>query len=379
MKIHEYQAKELFARYNIPIQRQKVVENVSDVVAAVESLEFPIVLKAQVLAGGRGKAGGVLLANSADEAIEAAKKIFGLTIKGFPVKKLLLSHAVEIQQEYYLGITLDRGSRQMVLLISAEGGVDIEQLAVERPDAIARLKIDPINGLQKQELNQFFTRFFPDEALCRQAVDTAIKLYALTSDLDCSLIEINPYAIVDDETLLALDAKINFDDNALYRRSELEKLKNSEEYSADEIDAKAHELSFVSMEGTIGCIVNGAGLAMATMDLIKLFDGEAANFLDVGGSSNPQKVFHALRIITNNPNVSVILINIFGGITRCDDIAKGITLAFDKIDITIPIVIRLIGTNEEAGRAILQQAGFEVVDDLSTAVQKSVSLAKASV
>ncbi|TVQ37589.1 MAG: ADP-forming succinate--CoA ligase subunit beta [Spirochaetaceae bacterium] len=375
MKIHEYQAKELFARYGIAVQDQAVITNAEEARAAAERLGGFVVVKAQVLVGGRGKAGGVKLARSADEAVGAARSILELTIKDLPVEKVMIAPAADIGKEYYVGLTLDRAAKQFILMVSKAGGVDIEELAVERPQEILRFHINPLDGIDEAGLKACLSQAFETPHLLEQASDVVRKMYQLTIEKDCSLVEINPYALVDGETLLALDAKVIFDDNALYKHPDVEVMKNPEEYSRDEIDAKAANLSFVSMDGEIGCIVNGAGLAMATMDIIKLYGGTPANFLDVGGSSNPEKVLNALQIITRNPRVKAILINIFGGITRCDDIANGILMAMKQIDIKLPMVIRLIGTNEEEGRALLADAGFEVAEQLSAAVQKVVSVA----
>ena len=375
MKIHEYQAKELFAEYGIPIQEQIVVDNAKDARAAAEKIGGTVVVKAQVLVGGRGKAGGVKLAENPDEAEAKAKDILNLTIKDIPVEKVMITRAAEIEREYYVGLTLDRTAKQLILMMSKAGGVDIEELAVNRPEEIIRLHIDPVDGIDEIELRKALESVFDTSGLVKQAEDVVHNLFKLYMEKDCSLVEINPYALIDGDKLYALDAKINFDDNADYKHPEYEKLKNPEEYSEDEIEARQSGLSFVSMDGDIGCIVNGAGLAMATMDIIKLYGGNPANFLDVGGSSNPEKVLNALRIITRNPKVKAILINIFGGITRCDDIAKGILMAMEQIDIKLPMVIRLIGTNEEEGRAMLKEHGFAVAESLSEAVDQVTSIA----
>ena len=374
MKIHEYQAKELFEEYGIPIQEQVVVDNPKDARAGAEKLGGTVVVKAQVLVGGRGKAGGVKLAENPEEAEEKAKAILGLTIKDIPVEKVMITKAADIQREYYLGLTLDRTAKSLILMMSKAGGVDIEDLAVNRPEEIIRLHIDPVQGVDEIELRKALEHVFDTTELIRQGEDVVHKLFKLYMEKDCTLVEINPYAMVDGDKLLALDAKINFDDNADYKHPEYAKMKNPEEYSEDEIEARKSGLSFVSMDGDIGCIVNGAGLAMATMDIIKLYGGNPANFLDVGGSSNPEKVLNALRIITRNPKVKAILINIFGGITRCDDIAKGILMAMEQIDIKLPMVIRLIGTNEEEGRAMLKEKGFAVAESLSEAVDQVTSI-----
>jgi len=373
MKIHEYQAKELFASYGIAVQDQEVITTAEKARAAAERMGGFVVVKAQVLVGGRGKAGGVKLAKSADEAVQHAQAILGMDIKGETVEKVLIAPAADIQKEYYVGLIMDRASKKIILMVTKEGGVEIEELAVTDPDKIIKYPIDIAAGLNEAELVSVLTDVFEKPGLVEQATDTVKKLYQLFVDTDASLVEINPYALVDENTIMALDAKMNFDDNALYKHPQVEAMKNAEEYSQDEIDAREFGLSFVSMEGDIGCIVNGAGLAMATMDIVKLYGGQPANFLDVGGSSNPEKVLNAIKIILRNQNVRAILINIFGGITRCDDIAKGIIMATDQIDIKVPMVIRLVGTNQEEGRALLEEKGFSVADDLSSAVQKVVA------
>ncbi|TVR58586.1 MAG: ADP-forming succinate--CoA ligase subunit beta [Spirochaetaceae bacterium] len=375
MKIHEFQAKELFKKYGIPVQEQAVVTAAEDAREPAEKMGGFVVVKAQVLVGGRGKAGGVKIAKTADEAVEKAKAIIGLDIKGEIVEKILISPAADIKKEYYFGLILDRATKGITAMLSKAGGVDIEELAVTRPSEIVRFHINPAHGVDEVGLRKALTEVFESPTLVDQAYETFKRLYSMFIEKDCSLVEINPYALIEDEKLLALDAKVNFDDNALFRHADIEEMKNPEEYSADEIEAKKHGLSFVSMDGEIGCIVNGAGLAMATMDIIKLYGGTPANFLDVGGSSNPEKVLNAIRIIVGNPKVKAILINIFGGITRCDDIANGIIMATKQINIEHPIVIRLIGTNDAEGRKILTDAGFEVAEELGVAVEKVVSVA----
>ncbi len=373
MKIHEYQGKELFREYGIAVTDQAVITRASEARAATERMGGKVVVKAQVLVGGRGKAGGVKLANGPDDAVAKADAILGMDIKGETVEKVLVVPAADILKEYYVGLIMDRGSKKIVLMVTKEGGVEIEELAVTDPDKIIRFPIDIASGIDEDALVGVLTDVFEKPALIEQATDTVKKLYTLFVEKDASLVEINPYALVDEKTLMALDAKVNFDDNALFRHDDVEGMKNAEEYSRDEIDAKEFGLSFVSMDGDIGCIVNGAGLAMATMDIVKLFGGSPANFLDVGGSSNPEKVLNAIKIILRNGKIRAILINIFGGITRCDDIAKGIIMATDQIDIKVPMVIRLVGTNQEEGRAMLEEKGFSVADDLSDAVKKVVA------
>lgn len=374
MKIHEYQGKELFARYGIPVLDQEVVTEADAARASAERMGGFVVVKAQVLVGGRGKAGGVKPAKTPEEAVAGARDILGMDIKGETVEKVLITTAADIKKEYYVGLIMDRTSKKIILMVTKEGGVEIEELAEKESEKILKFPIDIRSGIDEDALVEVLTEVFEKPKLITQAVDTVKKLYNLFVEKDCSLVEINPYSLVGDDELVALDAKVNFDDNALMKHGDVEAMKNSEEYSQDEIDAKNFGLSFVSMDGDIGCIVNGAGLAMATMDIIKLYGGNPANFLDVGGSSNPAKVLNAIKIILRNEKVRAILINIFGGITRCDDIAKGIIMATEQVDIRVPLVIRLVGTNQEEGRALLEEKGFAVADDLSTAVQKVVAL-----
>ena len=378
MKIYEYQARELLASYGVPVPPGKVARSAEEAVHIAEEIGLPVVIKAQVLVGGRGKAGGVKLARSAEEVREAANKILTLTIKDIPVEAVLVAKAVDIRKEYYLSVTVDRANKKALCILSASGGVDIEELAVKEPEKILKTYIDPLEGPDEKELRTFLSAAFP-ESLLGQALDATGNLYRLLVEKDCSLVEINPYAQIGETTLIAADAKINFDDNGLAKHADVEAMRTAEEYSREEIEAKEAGLSFVSLEGDIGCIVNGAGLAMATMDLIKLFGGQPANFLDVGGSSSPQKVLTALQILTRNQKLKAILINIFGGITRCDDIAKGILIARDQIDLPVPLVIRLIGTNEKEGRDLLEQAGLEAASEMTAAVKKVIQRAKAGV
>ena len=376
MNIHEYQGKELFHSYGIDIGPQYLAVTAKEARAAYDKLGGKVVIKAQVLVGGRGKAGGIKLATSADEAEERAEEILSLVIKGLKVEKLLIVPASDIKKEFYLGLTMDRNTKCLLLMMSAEGGVEIEQLAVDNPTAIKKFSIYPAKGINWDALNPILQEVFGNTHLIRQAAEHIEKLFKLYMEKDCTLVEINPLAIVDENKIMALDAKVNFDDNGLFKHPAVEAMRNSEENSQDELDARVAGLSFVSMDGNIGCIVNGAGLAMATMDIIKLFGGEPANFLDVGGSSNPNKMVTAIKIIMRNPQIRAILINIFGGITRGDDIANGLLLAMKEVEITVPLVIRLIGTNDEEGRQILHKAGLKASTDLDEAVKAVVALSK---
>jgi len=374
MKIHEYQAKEIFARYAIPVTREILCYNTDEVLAATEKLGFPSVVKAQVLTGGRGKAGGVKLVKSTDEAREAANKIFGMDIKGFRVEKVLLAEGIKFHSELYVGLTIDRNSKSIVLMASKEGGVEIEEVAKDNPDAILKFPVDPDLGMTSFLARKIAFRLFEDYALVKQAADLFQKLYKIFIETDASLVEINPLVITDDNKLLALDGKMNFDDNALFREPEIEKLLEPDEDEMKEIEAKEKGLSYIRLDGSIGFMVNGAGLAMATMDMIKLYGGEPANFLDIGGSSNPQKVIDAMNLLLSDKNVKVVMINIFGGITRCDDVAKGLLEALRQIDVKIPIVVRLSGTNAKEGLEILKDTNLTVVESMSDAAQKAISL-----
>lgn len=373
MNIHEYQGKELFQSYGIDVGPQFLAVSGEQAEAAYEKLGGTVVVKAQVLVGGRGKAGGVKVAASASECRQKAEDILSLHIKGLKVEKVLIVPASDIKKEFYLGLTMDRFNKYLVLMMSAEGGVEIEQLAVDRPEAIVKFPIYPAKGIDWNALNPVLEQVFGSAELAGQAAQHIEKIFKIYMDKDCSLVEINPFAIVGDGRLMALDAKVNFDDNGLFKHPDIEALRNPEENSADELEAKDAGLSFVSMDGDIGCIVNGAGLAMATLDIIKLFGGQPANFLDVGGSSNPNKMVSAIKIIMNNPKVKAILINIFGGITRCDDIANGLLMAMEQVKLDVPLVIRLIGTNDELGRGILQEKGLQASTDLNQAVKTVVA------
>ena len=380
MKIHEYQARKLFEEYGIPTPKGLMVDSPHKARRAAETLGRPVVVKAQVLVGGRGKAGGVKLARNPEEAERAAEQILGMKIKDIIVERVYVACSMDIQQELYVGLTVDRSTGSIALMASAEGGVDIEELAATRPEAVATISLPPLEELAEGPIRKELRRVFgaPDARAAAdgasdledQAWDIVRRMHRLFVEKDCSLLEINPLALVPGGTLMALDAKINFDDSALYKHPDILSMRNPEEYSADEIHAREVGLSFVSLDGDIGCIVNGAGLAMATMDIIQLFGGKPANFLDVGGSSSPAKVLNALQIILGNPRVRAILINIFGGITRCDDIAKGIVMARKQLGITLPMVIRLVGTNEKEGRDILKGDGLQAATDMTEAVRK---------
>ena len=376
MKIHEYQAKEILSRYEIPVTKEVLCYSVAEVQTAAGELGFPVVVKAQVLTGGRGKAGGVKLVRNADEATAAAEKILGMDIKGYTVEKVLVAQGVSFVSEIYAGITIDRNTKSAVFMVSREGGVEIEEVAKDNPDAILKFTVDPDLGMAPFFARKIAFALFNDLKLVNQASDLFRKLYKVFIDTDASLVEINPLVVTSDGNLLALDGKMTFDDNALYRQPAILALNEPSEDEIKEIDAKEKGLTYIRLDGSIGCMVNGAGLAMATMDMIKLYGGEPANFLDIGGSSNPQKVIDAMNLILSDKGVKVVMINIFGGITRCDDVAKGLIAALEQIKIKIPIVIRLSGTNSKEGLEILRKANLPTVETMSEAAQKAISLSE---
>lgn len=375
MKLHEYQGKDLFENAGIPVAKGKVVTSVEELEKIKNDFNDcnEVVLKAQVHVGGRGKAGGVKLVKP-DQIVEVGSKILGMDIKGLTVKKLLVAEAVDIKKEFYLGVIQDRASRGVTFMASAMGGVDIEEVAVTHPDKIIKVTIDPSIGLKDFHIRDIvFGAEFPVE-LRAQASDFVKKLYKVFVENDCTLAEINPLAITGEGNLVAADAKIDMDDNAEFRHPEWDDMRDLEGADKLELDAKKSGLSYVELEGDIGCVVNGAGLAMATMDVIKYNGGKPANFLDIGGSSNPDKVVAAMNILMAKP-LKAILFNIFGGITRCDDVAKGLLTAFEKIKVEIPVVIRLTGTNEEIARKMLEDAGYKVGTSMDEAVKEVVAAA----
>jgi len=372
MKLHEYQAKSLLHDYGVPVPEGKVADTPVEAETIAREIGCPVMVKAQVLVGGRGKAGGVKMAADPEEAAARARDILGMKIKGIEVRRVLVAKAVDIAAEFYVSLTVDRASKAVQCIASASGGMEIEEIAVKEPHKIIRFGLDDGQGLVRGRHFDSLARAFAAPGVAKQAWRIVEGMCRLLSEKDCSLVEINPCALTPAGTLVAADAKVIFDDNGLYKHPELESLRSPEEYGEDEMDAKSHGLSYVGLDGTIGCIVNGAGLSMATMDLIKYYGASPANFLDVGGSSNPEKVLNALRIISKNPRGSAILINIFGGVTRFDDIARGILLARERISIPVPLTIRLIGTNEREGRQLLEAAGIEAFTDLTEAVQAVV-------
>lgn len=375
MKIHEYQAKKLFSDYGITVEKYMLCSIVGEVPEAYHKLgSEKVVVKAQVLTGGRGKAGGVKLASNAEEAAMYADAILGMTIKEFPVKKIIVSEAVHISSEQYISYVTDRNSKSVILIMSAEGGIDIEEVAKHSPDKIHRFCIDPFIGLPDYLARRYAFVLFDNIEQVNQMAVILQNLYTLFIEKDASLAEINPLVLTKEGALVAIDAKMTFDDNALYRQSDILALFEPTEEEQVEAQAKEKGFSYVRMGGEIGCMVNGAGLAMATMDLIKLYNGNPANFLDIGGSSNPEKVIQAMKLLLKDKRVKVVLINIFGGITRCDDVAYGLLKAFEQIDSDIPVIVRLTGTNEKEGRDLLRNTRFEVAETMGEATRKAVEL-----
>ncbi|MGI9044151.1 MAG: ADP-forming succinate--CoA ligase subunit beta [Gemmatimonadaceae bacterium] len=375
MNIHEYQAKEIFRNAGIPIPPGEVATTAAEAEAIARKFGGTVVVKAQVHAGGRGKAGGVKLAKSPEEARDLAEKILQLTIKDLPVEKVLVTPAADIDTEAYVGVIVDRASKRAVFMVSPAGGIDIEEVAEQTPDKIMRHPVDPRYGLRSYEALRMGFFLYDDTKKARAAAKIMQQLYTAFVQSGASLAEINPLVTTPEGDVVALDAKMVIDDNELDRLPGIEALRDESAEAPSEVDARKANLTFIKLDGNVGCVVNGAGLAMATMDLVKYYGGEPANFLDIGGSSNPEKVVNALRIITSDPSVKAILFNIFGGITRTDDVANGIVTATKQNPLTVPIVIRLTGTNEEIALKILTENGFSAMTDMDEAVKKAVSLA----
>ena len=375
MKIHEYQAKQLFAAAGIPVPPGKVASSPAEASKIAEDINKAVMVKAQVHVGGRGKAGGIKYAENAEAAKVLASTIIGMDIKGFKVRKVLVTEASEIIFESYIGIILDRATRRPVIMVSSAGGVDIEEVAKNNPEKIHKLAVDPVKGLRGYQARELAFKLYRDSRQARAATDIILKLYDVFWRCDASLVEINPLVSTPAGDIIALDAKVIIDDNALFRHPALAAMRDLDAEDPAEVKAQEADLSFVKLDGNIGNIVNGAGLAMATMDLIKRYGGEPANFLDIGGSSNPQKVVTAMEIILSDPNVRAILINIFGGITRCDDVANGIVTAFKELKPEIPVVIRLTGTNEKAAKKILTAMNLPTAKTLDDGVKKAIELA----
>ncbi len=378
MKLQEYRSKEIFKKYGIPIPEGKVAQTPDEAVRIAKEIGFPVVIKAQVLVGGRGKAGGIKFAQSEEEAYDVAKSILGMELKGIKVEKVLVTKKIDVESEAYIGITLDRREKEPVLICSPEGGVDIEEVARTKPEAIFKEWINPLTGLKDFQARKMAMKLYNDKELQKKTFDVIKKLWKVYSENDAQLAEINPFVVTSEKEVFALDAKIIIDDNALFKHPELEKMRDVTPDEKKELEAKEKGLSYVKLTGNIGCIVNGAGLAMATMDLIKKYGGEPANFLDIGGSSNPEKVINALKLLLEDKNVKVIFFNIFGGITRCDDVANGIVQALKQLDIKLPIVVRLTGTNEEIAYEILKKAGITPVKEMVEGAKKAIELCQKS-
>ncbi len=379
MKLHEYQAKRIFAQYGVPIPEGDVATTPEEARAIAERIGGPVVVKAQVLVGGRGKAGGVKLAKTPAEAEERARDILGMDIKGLTVKKVLIDPAADIQDEIYLGMVIDRARQRVVMMASAEGGVEIEEVAATNPDAIKKIVIDPFLGMKSYQAIGVASSIGLDKSQFRSFSKIATGLYNAYQGSDAELAEINPLVVQGDGSLLAVDGKMVLDDNGLFRHPELAEKRDVDEEDPAETTARLADLSYIKLDGEIGCMVNGAGLAMATMDIVKFYGGSPANFLDIGGGADAEKVATALGIILSDPNVKAVLVNIFGGITRCDEVAKGLLKAIDEVKPDVPFVIRLVGTNDVEGREIMAAANFPTATTLAEAAQMAVAAAKGEV
>jgi len=376
VNIHEYQGKEIFTEFGLPVPGGTAVQSVGDAVASARDYGLPVMVKSQVLIGGRGKAGGVKFCETIEDVKENAANILGMDIKGHTVRTVLVTPAVDIDSEFYIGMLIDRNSKRVMLMASAEGGIEIEQVAKDTPELIFKQHIDPRYGLLDHEAMDMGMRLCPDDIKkARQLAAAMQKLYVAFTESDASMAEINPWIFTPEGVGHAIDAKVSLDDNAMFRHPGYEALRDLEAEDPGERAAREANLSFVKLEGNVGCLVNGAGLAMATMDLVKYYGGQPANFLDIGGSSNPEKVVNALEIILSDKEVKVILFNIFGGITRCDDVANGIIEATKRMDIDVPIVVRLTGTNEEEGRRLLAATDLVPAETMDEAVKKAIELA----
>jgi len=376
VNLHEYQAKDILRGYGVNIPPGKIATTPAEAEAIATEYGTAVMVKAQVHVGGRGKAGGVKFCKTPADAKEKATAILGMDIKGLTVEKVLVTVAADIGSEAYVGIIVDRATKKPVFMVSAAGGIDIEQVAAETPDKILYVPVDPRYGLPTYDAMRMGFFLFGDVKLARGAAKIMQQLYAAFMASGCSLAEINPLVVTPAGELVAVDGKMVIDDNELDRLPAIAALRDESSEEPSEVDARNANLTFIKLDGDVGCVVNGAGLAMATMDLVKYYGGEPANFLDIGGSSNPEKVVNALRIITADPNVKAILFNIFGGITRTDDVANGIVTATKANPLKVPIVIRLTGTNEEIAMKILTENGFSASSDMDEAVQKAVALAK---
>jgi succinyl-CoA synthetase beta subunit len=377
LKLQEFQAKRVFGQFGVPVPRGEVAMTAAEARAAAERLDGPVVVKAQVLVGGRGKAGGIKLAKTPEQAEQQAGAILGMDIKGIKVKKVLVDPAADIRSETYLGMILDRARRRVVVMASSEGGVEIEEVAARAPEKIVQVVIDPCLGLKEYQARELAVGIGLPREEMGQFAQICQSLYAAFVGSDADLAEINPLVILSNGSLLAVDGKMVLDDSGLYRHPELAAMRDEDEETPEERQARQYGLSYVKLDGQIGCMVNGAGLAMATMDIIKFYGGSPANFLDVGGGAKADKVAAALRIILSDANVKAVLFNIFGGITRCDEVARGILQALAEVPTSVPMVVRLVGTNDVEGRSILREARMNTAETLMEAAQLAVAKAQA--
>ena len=376
MNLHEYQSKRIFAQHGIPIPDGEVATTPAEARDIAVRLGGPVVVKSQVLVGGRGKAGGIKLATTPNDAEEKANAILGMDIKGLTVKKVLVDEAADIKSEIYLGAVLDRARRRVVLMASSEGGVEIEEVAANDPDKIIQVSVHPFLGLREHQARILADGIGLPKEHVRSFISIAQSLYNAYVAVDATLAEINPLVITGSGTLVAVDGKISVDDSALFRHPDIAEMRDPDEEDPAEAAANRQGLNFINLDGEIGCMVNGAGLAMATMDIVNFYGGSPANFLDVGGGAQADKVAAALEIILSDDRVKTVLINIFGGITRCDEVARGVLSAIDTLEKKVPFVVRLVGTNEEEGRRILAEANLITATSLADAAQKAVAASK---
>ena len=376
MKLHEYQSKQIFSKYGIPIPKGRVAATASEAKAIAEELGGRVVIKSQVLVGGRGKAGGVKLAKDPEEAEQLATQILAMEIKGLPVRKVLVDEAATIDKEIYFSITNDRAARKPVMIASAAGGMEIEEVAAKTPEKILKLHIDPLLGLRDYQARDLAASIDLPRDYWKDFGKIAMGLWRVYTETDASLAEINPLVITKDKRMIALDGKMIIDDNAMFRHADLAEMRDLDEEVPAETEARKYGLTYIKLDGNIGCMVNGAGLAMTTMDIVKLFGGDPANFLDIGGGAGADKVAAAMRIILSDPNVKAVLFNIFGGITRCDEVARGILSAMKEVKPKVPMVVRLVGTNADEGRKLLADAKMITSETLADAAKKAVAAAK---
>lgn len=378
MKLHEYQARDVLAGYGVPVTGGGVAATPAEARAIAEQIGARVVVKAQVFVGGRGKAGGVKLADTPEQAEQVAGQILGMNIKGLTVEKVLVAEAITYEREIYLGVIMDRAARRIVLMASAEGGVEIEEVAKTNPEAIVKVAAHPMLGLLDYQARDLaYGIGLTDGKQARQFAQIAMALYRAYMDTDASLAEINPLVVRADGSLQALDSKIVLDDSGLFRHADLEAMRDASDEPEAEQRAREAGITYIKLDGTIGCMVNGAGLAMATMDVVKLYGGEPANFLDIGGGAGKDKVKAALQIILSDPNVKAVMFNIFGGITRVDEVAKGIVAALEEVKTDVPMIARLVGTNEAEGRRILAESALIPAATLAEAAEKAVQAAGA--